>query len=348
MGIASLQPAAPRIDFKSPPIKTGSVIMRLSLSVPLSMCALLATTWTASPVSAELLYGLTTSNSITVFNSSAPNVAIDGGFVDGLVAGEELIAIDFRPGSGQIYLLGSSETLYTFDLPSLDATAVGNFSATADLRGTSFAFDFNPMFNGGEFARIISGTDHNRVISGNTGQYLLPVDKTKVFYAAGDPNEGANPNIAGIAYTNSLGVPTSTQQYGIDATLGVLTTVANNAGTLQTVGSLGIAGSLTNELGFDISGATGIGYASLQTGPNSQLYRVDLGTGAATLLGTFTSGDLIRDITVIPVAIPEPSSALLAGMLLSSLMIRRRRQRPRTAWTLAANMQLQNNRTEWV
>ena len=274
--------------------------------------------------SAELLYGLTTENSIAVFDSSKPNETLDGGFVDGLAAGEELIAIDFRPASGNIYLLGSTETVYTFDLATLDATVVGNFGATADLRGTSFGFDFNPAFRGGEFARIISDTDDNRVISGVSGQYLLPVEKTDVFYAAGDANEGENPNIAAIAYTNSLGVATSTQQYGIDATLGVLTTVANNAGTLETVGSLGLSSTPTNELGLDISGATGIAYANLQTGPNSQLYTIDLGTGTASLLGTFTSGDLIRDITVVPV--PEPGSALALLSVAGAVVIRRRKR----------------------
>ncbi len=304
--------------------------MKKFLIVAVVAAAVLTSPSLTPTASAELLYGLTTENSIAVFDSSAPNVTIDGGFVDGLVAGEELIAIDFRPASGQIYLLGSSETVYTFDLTSLDATVVGNFSATADLRGTSFAFDFNPALAGGEFARIISDTDDNRVISGSTGQYLLPVEKTDVFYGVGDPNEGVNPNIAGIAYTNSLDVPLTTQQYGIDATLGVLVTVANNAGTLATIGSLGLGSTPTNELGLDISGATGIAYANIQTGPNSQLYTIDLGTGAATLLGTFTSGDLIRDITVIPdtgsAAIPEPSSAMLAGLAIASVgMIRRRR-----------------------
>lgn len=288
--------------------------------------ALLVSAPMTQSASAERLYGLTTENSIAVFDSFAPNVTIDGGFVDGLVAGENLIAIDFRPASGQIYLLGSTETVYTFDLATLDATVVGNFSSTADLRGTSFGFDFNPAFSGGEFARIISDTDDNRVISGITGQYLLPVEKTDVFFAGGDVNQGINPNIAAISYTNSLGVPTSTQQYGIDATLGVLVTVANNAGTLNTVGSLGVSG-LTNELGLDISGATGIAYANLQNGPNSQLYTIDLSTGAASLLGTITSGDLIRDITVIPSVIPEPSSAMLAGIAMTAVGVIRRRRR---------------------
>ncbi|BAM02215.1 DUF4394 domain-containing protein [Phycisphaera mikurensis] len=270
-----------------------------------------------SAASAELIYGLTTQNSVTVFDSAAPSVSIDGGAVTGLANNENLLAIDYRPATDEIYLLGSTNRLYTFDTDTFEATPFAAFSPR--LRGTSFAFDFNPAFMSGEFARIISDTDNNRVVSGDSGQYLGPVEKTPVFYAAGDANEGADPNIAGIAYTNSVAGATTTQQFGIDQKLGVLVTVANNAGTLNTIGSLGVS-PLTNELGLDISGATGIAYANLQSGPNSALYTIDLDTGVATSLGAITTGDLIRDLTVVP----EPTAAAVLGLGGLALLRRRR------------------------
>lgn len=284
----------------------------------LFLCALCATGLFAGQASAELIYALTTQNTITVFDSAAPNVSLDGGSVRQLPANVDLEAIDYRAATGELYLLDDMENVYTFDPATFNATLVGTF--TPRIPGTSFAFDFNPALSGGEFARIITDTNDNRVISGDTGQYLPPIEKTDVFYAAGDPNQGQDPNIAGIAYTNSFGVPSSTQQYGIDSRLGVLVTVANNAGTLNTVGSLGVS-PLTNELGFDISGATGIAYASLQSGPNSGLYTVNLSTGAATLVELIGSGDLIRSLAVVPV--PEPSTLLLAGLACVGLAARR-------------------------
>ena len=285
------------------------------------LVALAATAAVATPSTAELVYGLTTENSVAVFDTAAPGVTLDGGFVQGIAPGESLLAIDYRAATGELYLLGSQNNFYLFDPVTFDASLVGNF-APPSLRGTSFALDFNPAFMDGEFARIISDTDNNRVISGETGQYLGTPDKTPVFYAAGDPNEGENPNIAGIAYTNSFGIPDSTQQYGIDASLGVLTTVANNDGTLETVGLLG-AMILTNEVGFDILGTDNTGFAALQTGINSSLFTVDLTTGAATEIGEIASGDIIRSLAVVP--IPEPTTAAIAGVGLGLLGLRRRR-----------------------
>ena len=101
----------------------------------------------------------------------------------------------------------------------------------------------------------------------------------------------------------------------------MLTTVANNAGTLNTVGVLGV-GSLTNELGLDISGQTGTAFANFQIGPNSGLYTINLDTGAANFEGIIGSGDLIRDLTVVP--IPEPTGVALAGIAALGLLRRRR------------------------
>ena len=99
----------------------------------------------------------------------------------------------------------------------------------------------------------------------------------------------------------------------------MLVTVANNAGTLNTIGSLGVS-PLTDELGLDISGTSGVAYASLQSGPNSVLYTIDLGTGLATSVGQITSGNLIRDLTVVP----EPTTAAVLGLGGLALLRRRR------------------------
>ncbi|MEM6312872.1 MAG: DUF4394 domain-containing protein [Planctomycetota bacterium] len=282
----------------------------------------------AGSADAELIYGLTTSNSIAVIDSTDPTASIGGATVTGLAQNDELQMLDYRAATDQLYAIGSLGNIYTVDATTFAATQVGP-TLSPGLAGTSFAFDFNPAFDGGSgdpadigrFARIISDTDNNRVIDGNIGGYLGTVEKTPVFYLAGDVNEGANPNIVGIAYTNSVPGATSTQQYGIDRATGSLVTVANNAGTLETVGTPGtLPIPTTNEAGFDISGDTGVAFAVLQTGPNSNLFTVDLTTGVFTPVGEFGSGDLIRDLAVV---IPEPAS--LSLLALGGLALRRRR-----------------------
>jgi hypothetical protein len=274
---------------------------------------------------AEDLFAATTGNNVVVVDTSAPTTVIRSGAITGLAASEAIFGLDYRANGGGVYAIGSLGNVYTIDQNSFAATQVGSTLSPA-LVGSSFAFDFNPSAAGGILSRIISDADNNRVIDSTTGGYFGTTDKTPVFYLAGDQNEGADPNIQGIAYDNNVSGSTATQQYGIDADLGILTTVANNAGTLETVGSLGAIGNgLTNELGFDISGATGTAFASLQTaGGPSQLHTIDLNTGAASLVGVLGGGETIRDFTIVPTAVPEPSSTILLGLFLPAFFGRRR------------------------
>ena len=288
----------------------------------------------------ETLLGLDGSNNIISVQSNLPAVGTPVA-VSGLVMGDSLVGIDFRPGTGELYAIGSLNNVYTLDLTTFGATVVGNFADGVNddpagpgaLSGNQFAFDFNPAFTpdatqnaSGSFARIISDTDTNRVINGNTGEYLGGA-KTDVFYTTGD----ADPNIQGIAYDNSVFGSTATQQFGIDVNQDVLVTIANNAGTLDLVGGLGI--DVSGEVGFDISGLTGVAFATFETDPlvvlgGSELFTVDLATGALSgSLGSFGAGtNNIRSLAVVGAAVPEPGSASLLALGLAAFAGRRRRK----------------------
>ena len=240
--------------------------------------------------------------------------------VTGLGASEFLVGIDYRPANGVVYGISNNSNIYTLNTMTGAASQLGS-TLSPTLTGATFGFDFNPVLGGGQFARIISNLDNNRVVDSVNGGYLGDVEKTAVFYAAGDANEGVDPNINHIAYTNSIFGATATQQYGIDTGLDILTTVANNAGTLTTVGGLGIDAS---ELGgFDILGSTGEAFAAFENagGLTSSLYQIDLATGTATELFSFDGG--VLGLTASPV--PEPSSTLLVGLAGLGLLARRKR-----------------------
>lgn len=278
----------------------------------------------AHQANAARIFGLTTSNEIKVFDSASPSAILSSGSVSGLNAGDRLVALDYQAASGNLLMLGSQSTVY-----KLNSLSGSSFVATLlnvldpFVPGNDFGFDFNPAFMSGAFARIITNENDNRVINGTSGQYLDPVEKTDVFYGAGDANEGIDPNIVGIAYDNNVAGATSTQQFGIDSSLGILTTVANNAGSLATIGSLGIGGPISSELGFDIA-ASGEAFASI----NSDLYQINLGSGVASLIGSIGGAATIRDISAVPQQVPDTgTTAGLLGLVLLGLVGARRRMR---------------------
>ena len=151
----------------------------------------------------ETLLGLDDSNNIfSVISPATPLVSLPivspGVAVGGLATGDNLVGIDFRSGTREIYAIGSLNNVYTLDQTTFGATLVGNFAdginddpaGPGALSGNQFAFDFNPALLGangeprGTFARIITDTNTNRVINGITGEYLGG-GKTDVFFPAG-------------------------------------------------------------------------------------------------------------------------------------------------------------------
>jgi hypothetical protein len=275
----------------------------------------------AANARAELLIGLTTGNQLIRFDSGTPGTVSAGVAVNGLQAGESLLGIDLRPADGSIYGLGSSSRLYRIDAATGAATAVGAPGAFA-LSGTAFGFDFNPTV---DRIRVVSDTGQNLRLNPNDG--ALAATDGPLAFAAGDVNAGATPNAVGSAYTNNFAGATTTTLYNLDARLGALLTQnPPNAGTLNTVGSLGVP--VSGLAGFDISGPTGLAYAALAgaTGGPSVLYRINLAAGAATALGTIGGGVPLRGLTVAT-AVPEPGSLALLGLgaiALAGAVVRKR------------------------
>lgn len=252
----------------------------------LSLCAL--------PAVAEPVFGVTQNQTLVSWDSSTPGMINSGVAISGLMSNEQIRGIDFRPADGGMYALGSFNNLYRLDTSSGAASLVGAGSFSPGLNGSAFGFDFNPTI---DRIRVVSNADQNLVLNPNTG---TSTGVTDLFYGAGDQYEGFDPNVVGSAYTNSFFGATSTQLYGIDTGLDVLVRQANSAGTLETVGSLGV--DLTDILGFDISGDSGVAYAAVQNELLSRttFWTIDLSTGEASMIGEVGGGALITSIAVVP------------------------------------------------
>lgn len=280
-----------------------------------AISALVVSAGAAPTLAGETVFGVTENQTLITWDTAAPTSILSGVAISGLASNEQIRGIDFRPATGQMFALGSFNNLYTIDTGTGAASLVGSGGFTPGLNGSSFGFDFNPVI---DRIRVVSEANQNLVLNPNTG---LATGVTDLFYGAGDVNEGVDPNVTSSAYTNSFAGATSTQLYGIDTGLDILVTQANSAGTLGTVGSLGV--DLNDTATFDISGFTGTAYATVQDSnlSRSTFWTIDLATGDATMVGEIGAGSLITAMAVVP----APSSAgLLVGAGLLGASSRRR------------------------
>jgi hypothetical protein len=292
---------------------------RGSLAVAFSCgaVALAAITSTAHAVPA---FGLTDNNQIVRFDTATPGTIVSGSMLRDAANTPipDLIGIDYRPATGQLYGVSALGVIYTINPNTAVATPGATLSTP--LNGSRFGFDFNPV---PDRLRIVSNADQNLRVNVDTGAAIIDGTLT---YAAADVNAAQNPNVIAAAYTNNdNNVATGTTLYVLDSVLNSLA-IQNppNDGTLNTVGPIGL--DLSSLAGFDIyTDAVGnnTGYAVMQNATQgiSRLYTIDLATGTSTLVGTVGGGDLLDGLAIG--VVPEPTTlAMGAGAAL--LVLRRR------------------------
>lgn len=248
----------------------------------------------AKPAAAASLVGLTEDNNLVLFDSSNPTstttVSVSG--VNGT-----LLGIDRRPANNLIYGLTNTNNIYTID----PFTGVASFVSTISVPfvgGTISGVDFNPV------------PDRLRVVGSNGQNFRINVD-TGAVIVDGTLNPG-DPNITAVAYTNVDNDPaTGTTLYDIDYVSDALF-IQNppNNGTLLQVGSLGL--DIISAAGFDIFTDNGVNTAFAALTPastsGSNLYTINLATGAATSVGTISSGKRLIGLAAI---VPEPNAAIV-------------------------------------
>jgi hypothetical protein len=272
------------------PLAAGSAATRVGTIGTGEALAGLALVQPAAP----RVYALTEGSRLASFDPAAPATLAAGVPIGGLITGESVLGIDFRPANGKLYALTSTARLLTVEPDTGAGTVVATLSAdAADAtlpytglgNAARFAVDFNPV---ADRLRVIGDSGLNLRINADTGATTTDGAINRA---------GAAPVVAGGAYGNSFAGARSTVLYDLDAASAVLAQqVPPNDGTLANVGALGVP--FSGAAAMDIAGgANGLVLAALRTGAAGPytLYTVSLATGAATLYRN-TTGDAARSL----------------------------------------------------
>lgn len=273
-------------------------VQRLAFSLALLPCFF-------QSLNSQTIFALSGNNLIS-FNASTPGTLAGTVAISGIAAGQNLEGLDFRPNTGQLYALGYNPTngqarLYTLNLGTGVATAVGTAAVTLKPNMGKVSMDFNPTV---DRIRVTGSNNANYRMHPVTG--AIAATDTDLAFAASDINAANNPSIGSVAYTNSYIGATATTLYNFDDSLNVFTTqIPPNNGTLNTVGSAGISVNLADQssdfdIYFDAASSSNKAYLATNTGAQSadNLYSVNLNTGATSLIGPIGNGNSVSDIAV--------------------------------------------------
>lgn len=220
----------------------------------------------------KVAYAVDPDNQLLIFNPDRLNTMIKKA-ITGLQEGEKVLGIDMRPATGQLYALGSSNRLYTINMASGAAAAVGLTPFSQALNGSFFGFDFNPTV---DRIRIVSNKGQNLRVHPVTGA---------VAFVDGGLNPRA-PEVDAAAYTNNFAGATTTSLFVMDYNTDALYTQAPpNDGKINLIGSLGMDVYKAN--GFDIGGTSGSAMGIFSTEEDTYLCSINTSTGSATILSTF-------------------------------------------------------------
>lgn len=262
---------------------------------------------------AATVYGVNTSNQLVRFNSATPGTVVMVGAITGLQGGENVVGIDFRPATGQLYALGSNSRLYILNRMTAAATFVVTLSTP--LNGTNFGVDFNPVV---DRFRIVSDSGQNLRVNPVTGMAIVD-----------GAISGAATSVDGAAYTNSFNGAATTTLYDISSTTDSLYTQnPPNNGTLVLQGPLGV--DVTGVSGFDILAVEGTAIAAMTTasGLLTSLYTINLTTGAASSVGLIGLGT--TSLRAMAVETANPSNFQVFGLTTMNNLVRFNSNRPNT------------------
>lgn len=249
----------------------------------LILAALAGTLAAPASAPAATLFATDSKDRLLRFSSDDPtNVSVVKN-LNGLPAGVDVLGLDMRPRTGQLWILGSDSKLYT-------ATRGGKVSVispmpfSTPLSGRAFGFDFNPAV---DRIRIVSDAEQNLRANPENGN-LAMADK---------PLNPGDPTVTAAAYTNSQRATAnamSTTLFVIDGKAGMLyTQMPPNDGTLA--GSKMLSTKIPSQLHFDIAGAENQAFLTGRRAGSrrTELFTLDVATGKVTVVGRVGSGKAV-------------------------------------------------------
>lgn len=260
------------------------------------------------------LYAVSESHQLIAVSAADPQKITRSVTLYGLEPNEHILGIDYRVAYGVMFALGSSGRLFTVDVQSGALKPVGETSFALKVTGERFGFDFNPA---ADRIRIVSDSGQNLRAHPETGALVDFKPETDGLQPDGalafrddDANAGRAPTVIAAAYTYNNENEKLTTNFAIDRALGALLrqgsieglepVVSPNTGQLSTVGALGVAA--ITDAHFDISDVSNTALAALTTrdAPTPTLYRIDLATGQASVIGPIGNGEPLRGIAIEP------------------------------------------------
>ncbi len=250
--------------------------------------------------------------------------------------GNQLITIDTTTGAGTlvgplstpISPFGLSDVggkLYTFDS---NADVIRQLNPSTGGTLASFNIGVGPVLGQGGLA--FQNSTVGFLTSALDPTTLAPVNNLFRF----DISTGMSTLVAHTADTlEALAFAPGGTLYGLGKNDGNLFTIDTTTGAMMLVGNVGVTvGSPTGGLAFGPDGSL---FATL----DDVLYKLNLTTGAATLVNPDTTGNVVTDagfssisgLAFGPAAVPEPSSIVLCGVFAAVAGGYRMVRRPRVA-----------------
>lgn len=256
---------------------------------------------------------LTSTNELVTLDSATPGTVSAPLPVTGLQAGEELVAIDRRPATGQLYGMTKQSRLYTIDESSGAATQVGTGQFAPPLANSNgYGFDFDPVADA--IRAVAQGNGQNLSINPNDGT-VTP--QGVLIYDAADPKAGTTPDVVALAYTNNVPGAADTTLFGYEYSQDNMLRIGSpggspapaSSGDALTIGRTGISASDSANVGMDVA-PDGTGWGLMrESGTTTRLNTINFASGVVNLVGVVGGGtDIYRDL-----ALPAVTNAVQLG-----------------------------------